>query len=56
VKTLDGENLKQIMQRDDVKLDVISGCKYFEGQDIAKIRREMESATSQTNSVSSPPR
>jgi hypothetical protein len=55
IKTLEGVDMKKILQDDDIKLDVTSGCKYFEGADIDKIREEMESTTSSTNSVSSPP-
>jgi RHS repeat-associated protein len=52
IKTLAGENIKQILQNDDVKLDLISGCKYFEGKDIEKIRQSLE-AVMEENSNSS---
>ncbi|HVU26196.1 MAG TPA: hypothetical protein VHG71_00400 [Verrucomicrobiae bacterium] len=54
IKTLEGENMKEILQDNKVKQDVISGCGLFKGADIDKIRQEMESVlpTSSTNSVS----
>ena len=59
-KTLDGVDMKEVLQNDEVKKDIVSGCAYFEDEDtnkdIEKIRQEMESATGSTNSVSSPPR
>ena len=60
IETLKGEDMKQILKDDTVKKNIISGCAYFEDEDttkdIAKIRQEVDSATSSTNSVSSPPR
>jgi tetratricopeptide (TPR) repeat protein len=60
IKTLEGINMEKILQDNDVKLDVTKGCVFFEDEDtnkdIEKIRQEMETATSSTNSVSSPPR
>ena len=45
-----------IPSRDDLKQVVMYGFKQFKGADMDKIRQEMESATSSTNSVSSPSR
>jgi hypothetical protein len=56
IKTLEGENIKEILQDDAVRQNVTTGCELFKGKDIEKIRQELESATSSTNSVSSPPR
>ena len=60
IKTLKGEDLRKFTKDNTIKKDIISGCAYFEDEDtnkdIAKIRQEMEAATSSTNSVSSPPR
>jgi len=48
-KTLDGVDMKEVLQNDEVKKDIVSGCAYFEDEDtnkdIEKIRQEMESAT-----------
>lgn len=44
IKTLDGENMKEMLQDDVVKLNLTTGCEFFEGQDIDKIRQEMEAA------------
>jgi tetratricopeptide (TPR) repeat protein len=55
VKALDGVSAKQILSRDDLPQLVKEGCERFKGEDIDKIRQEMESATGSTNSVSSPP-
>jgi tetratricopeptide (TPR) repeat protein len=60
IQTLKGEDMGKILKDDAVKKNIISGCAFFEDEDtnkdIEKIRQEMESATSSTNSVSSPPR
>jgi tetratricopeptide (TPR) repeat protein len=54
VKALDGINPKDILAHEDVTFLVRQGCKEFKGKDIDKIRQEMESAISSTNSVSNP--
>jgi len=56
VKALDGVSAKQILSRDDLPELVKTGCERFKGADIDKIRLELKSATSSTNSVSSPSR
>lgn len=56
VKTLQGEDFKNILQNDQIKTDVASGCEIFEGEDIDKIRQELEATTrndSKTNTVKS---
>jgi hypothetical protein len=54
VKALGGVSAKQIMSRTDLTQLINEGCERFKGADIDKIRQEMESATSSTNTVSSP--
>jgi tetratricopeptide (TPR) repeat protein len=56
IKALNGVNAKQVSSRDDLKQVVTMGIQIFKGAAIDKIRQEMESATSSTNSVGSPPR
>jgi hypothetical protein len=56
VKALDGVSAKQILSRDDLPQGVKAGCERFKGKDIDKIRQEMESAASSTNSVNNAPR
>jgi tetratricopeptide (TPR) repeat protein len=54
-KTLEGADMEKILQDDDIKLNVTSGCQIFQGKDIDEIRQEMEVATQndlKTNSVS----
>jgi tetratricopeptide (TPR) repeat protein len=55
IKALDGVSANQILSRDDLKQLVETGCERFKGKDIDKIRQELESAASPTNSISSPP-
>jgi tetratricopeptide (TPR) repeat protein len=57
IKTLKGEDFKNILRNDQIKTDVTSGCGMFEGEDIDKIRQESEAPTSndsKTNTVKSP--
>jgi tetratricopeptide (TPR) repeat protein len=56
IKTLEGTDMGKILRDGRIRQDVTLGCRIFEGKDIDKIRQEMESVTSSTNSVSSPPR
>jgi hypothetical protein len=56
VEALEETDMRKILLDDSLKQDVTLGCRIFAGKDIEKIRQEMESATSLTNSVSSPPR
>ena len=44
IKTLEGEDLKQILQNWMVKNNVRAGCKVFKGEDIDKIRQAVEAA------------
>jgi hypothetical protein len=44
IKTLEGEDLKQILQNWMVKNNVRTGCKVFKGEDIDKIRQTVEAA------------
>lgn len=55
-KALSGLSNNDFMSRNDLKFLVDKGCEQFQGADIDRIRQEMASATSSTNSVSSPPR
>ncbi|MGB7745747.1 MAG: hypothetical protein WBN75_00460 [Verrucomicrobiia bacterium] len=49
IKTLEGEDLKQILQNWMVKNNVMAGCKVFKGEDMDKIRQAVEAAnTSET--------
>ena len=49
IKTLEGEDMKQILQNWMVKNNVRAGCKVFKGEDIDKIRQAVEAAsTSET--------
>lgn len=45
IKTLEGEDLKQILQNWMVKNNVRAGCKAFKGEDIDKIRQAVEAAS-----------
>ena len=57
IKTLQGEDFKNILRNDQIKTDVTSGCGMFEGEDIDKIRQESEAPTSndsKTNTVKNP--
>lgn len=44
IKTLEGEDMKQILQNWMVKNNVRAGCKIFKGEDIDKIRQAVEAA------------
>ena len=44
IKTLEGEDLKEILQNWMVKNNVRTGCKVFKGEDIDKIRQAVEAA------------
>jgi hypothetical protein len=44
IKTLDGHNLKELLQNDIIRKNVTSGCQMFQGKGIDKIREEMEAA------------
>jgi hypothetical protein len=44
IKTLEGEDVKQILQNWMVKNNVRAGCKVFKGDDIDKIRQAVEAA------------
>jgi hypothetical protein len=44
IKTLEGEDMKQILQNWMVKNNVRAGCKVFQGEDIDKIRQAVEAA------------
>ncbi len=45
IKTLEGEDMKQILQNWMVKNNVRAGCKVFKGEDIDKIRQAVEAAS-----------
>ncbi len=45
IKTLAGEDMKQILQNWMVKNNVRAGCKVFKGEDIDKIRQAVEAAS-----------
>ena len=53
IKTLEGEDMKQILQNWMVKNNVRAGCKVFKGEDIDKIRQAVEAAG---KSETKPPR
>ena len=44
IKTLKGEDMKQILQNWMVKNNVRAGCKVFKGEDIDKLRQAVEAA------------
>jgi hypothetical protein len=44
IKTLEGEDLKQILQNWMVKNNIRAGCKVFKGEDIDKLRQAVEAA------------
>lgn len=49
LKTLKGENLKELMQDEALKQDIISGIKLFKGKDIDKIRKMVNDIKSQNS-------
>jgi len=44
IKTLEGADMRTILQDNDVRLDVTSGCQLFNGKDIDSIRQESAAA------------
>jgi tetratricopeptide (TPR) repeat protein len=44
VKTLKGEDLKELLSSDNIKVNINSGCHVFEGKDIDRIREKFEKA------------
>jgi len=50
VKALDGVSGKQIVSRDDLHQLVMTGCNRFKGEDINKIRQEVEAAAANDSS------
>jgi hypothetical protein len=51
VKALDGVSEKQIVSRDDLHQLVMTGCNRFKGEDIDKIRQQVEAAATDSNST-----
>jgi len=45
IKTLEGEDMKQILQNWMIKNNIRTACKVFKGEDIDKIRRAVEAAS-----------
>jgi hypothetical protein len=45
IKTLEGEDLKTILQNWMVRNNVRAACKFFKGEDIDRIRQEVEAAS-----------
>jgi hypothetical protein len=41
IKTLKRENLNDFLGNEDIKKDIVLGCKIFKGKDIEKIRKEV---------------
>jgi tetratricopeptide (TPR) repeat protein len=50
IKTLEGVDMRTILQDNDVRLDVTSGCQLFKGKDIDNIRQESAVATGGSSS------
>jgi hypothetical protein len=50
IKTLEGADMRAILQDNDVRLDVTSGCQLFKGKDIDNIRQESAAATGGSSS------
>jgi len=44
VQTIEGENMKEMLSHDKVRLNITSGCEFFSGADIDKIKQEMKAA------------